>query len=648
VIDAAGVGAALWLSYLFVLFYLAIAVGGVTHRDLLLENPVKLPFLNVDLPLKSFFVLGPLLFLVVHAYVLLHLVLLAGKVGAFHTELHTQIAGDDAQARLRRQLPSNIFVQFLAGPREVRTGIVGFILRLIAWISLVLAPLALLTFFQLQSLPYHSPVITWWQRLAIVIDLVLLWRLWPSITRGETIWLTRNALYSGRVTGAAVASLLHFLFVFFVATFPGEWLYSSPPIRFIPKKWLEWTGMIEQSGSAALKSMRWVSPYDVLFAGEVDLNTRRIRSIVSNRLVVPHLDVIDHTKFDSEVKVMALPESIFLAGRHLENAVLANADLRKANFTDAHLQGAHLDGAQLQGALLDGAELQGVSLDGAQLQGASLNGAQLQGASLDNARLQGVSLIQAQLQGASLALTQLQGANLLSAKLDGAYLDHAQFQGAYLVEAQLWGAVLNGAEGEGAILDRAQLQGALLDGAQLQSASLRNVFVWRADPRSAATQNALVITPERGPKYSADECPPLPCNWPPKGYMVRGGSRLDPVQELKDDEQISEEWTRLEKASPFVDDYEKNLVNELIGIGCESNEAPYVIRKLAFLMRSIFDPWRLPLLSPHPAQLAAALLDEDHCFGARGLSEKDKTTLREIKNRVVHAAPTSENRQPVQ
>jgi hypothetical protein len=49
VIDATSVGARLWLSYLFVLFYLAIAVGSVTHRNLLFESPVKLPFLNVDL-----------------------------------------------------------------------------------------------------------------------------------------------------------------------------------------------------------------------------------------------------------------------------------------------------------------------------------------------------------------------------------------------------------------------------------------------------------------------------------------------------------------------------------------------------------------------------------------------------------------------
>lgn len=79
VVDAATVGAGLWLSYLFVLFYLLIAVGSITHRDLLLQSPIRLPFLSTDLPLLGFFVLGPLIFLIVHAYVLLHFAMLADK-----------------------------------------------------------------------------------------------------------------------------------------------------------------------------------------------------------------------------------------------------------------------------------------------------------------------------------------------------------------------------------------------------------------------------------------------------------------------------------------------------------------------------------------------------------------------------------------
>ena len=152
VVDAASVGAGLWFSYLFVLLYLLIAVGSVTHRDLFLESPVRLPFLNVDLPLLGFFVLGPAIFLVVHAYVLLHFVLLAGKVGDFDAELRAQIADEEVRRRLRRQLPNNIFVQFLAGPRGVRFGVMGFLLRQIAQISLVIGPIALLVFFEPEKI----------------------------------------------------------------------------------------------------------------------------------------------------------------------------------------------------------------------------------------------------------------------------------------------------------------------------------------------------------------------------------------------------------------------------------------------------------------------------------------------------------------
>ena len=59
-----------------------------------------MPFLNVDLPLKGFFVLGPALFLIVHAYVLLHFVhARPARSAAFDSALREQI--DDAEIRTR-------------------------------------------------------------------------------------------------------------------------------------------------------------------------------------------------------------------------------------------------------------------------------------------------------------------------------------------------------------------------------------------------------------------------------------------------------------------------------------------------------------------------------------------------------------------
>ena len=435
VVDAAGVGAGLWLSYLFLFFYLFIAVAAVTHRDFLFENPVKLPFLDVELPLLGFFVLGPLLFLVLHAYVLLHFAMLAGKVGVFHSELRAQIRDEDTRTRLRRQLPSNIFVQYLAGPDEVRTGVMGFMLRLIALITLVIFPIALLVFFQLQFLPYHNAPITWWLRIAVLLDILLLWTLWPSTARGQAAWISWHDFRRPRIIALLSASLVPLLLVFTIATFPGEWLVSNlPSLPLVPTRLPSLSGksdstQTDQTLKERRRKVEWTSLHDLLVAGDVDLIARKPTSLWSNRLVLPGIDVIDHATFDSEEKIKAARETISLRGRRLEGAVLIYSSLRKADLTAARLQGAVLLGADLREATLrcDSAwgeegfeeevcpQLQDANLTYARLQGADLTRAQLQGAILSGAELQGADLSWAHLQGANLHFADLQGASLREA-----------------------------------------------------------------------------------------------------------------------------------------------------------------------------------------------------------------------------------------
>lgn len=133
-----------------------------------MENPVKLPFLNVELPLLAFFILAPVLLLLTHVYTLVHLVLLARRVDQFNA-----IKGLP-EAWRRRRLPSNIFVQFLGAPEEDGYAF-GLLLGAILWVTLVLAPIALYLLLEIQFLPYHSWWITWTIRVALLVDLGLLW-----------------------------------------------------------------------------------------------------------------------------------------------------------------------------------------------------------------------------------------------------------------------------------------------------------------------------------------------------------------------------------------------------------------------------------------------------------------------------------------
>jgi uncharacterized protein YjbI with pentapeptide repeats len=475
VLEAASISSGLWLSYLFVLFYLGIAAAGVSHRDLLYENPVKLPFLNIDLPLIGFFLIAPCLLVVVHGYVLLHFVLLADKIGTFDAELTAQIDDKGLQTRLRRQLPINIFVQLLAGPPEVRCGIIGFLLRAIAQISLVIAPVCLLILILLQFLPYHSWPLTMWHRTITLIDLFLLWRFWPSIAQGSATRLSWKSFQRPAVAASSVLSCLITLFVFTVFTFPGEWLDANlPPLHFIPTKWpalgennewpvdrpLEksWKARILRYASDLADSIEPVSLHELLVNGDIDLVARKPRSLWSNRLVLPGLSVIDYAKVDTDAKIAALPETLSLRGRRLEGAVFIGAILKKVDFTAAHLQRAVFSDADLRGARFgcDAAKLaarysggtacvllQEAKLDRALLQGLVLDSAQLDHALLDNAQLQEASLRFTHLKGATLSFVQLQRAKLDNADLSGATLFFANLQCASLKQTNLNGAFLD-------------------------------------------------------------------------------------------------------------------------------------------------------------------------------------------------------------
>ena len=481
VVDAANVGAGLWVSYLFVLLYLLVAAGSVTHKDLLFESPVRLPFLGVDLPLTGFFVLGPVMFLIVHAYVLLHFGLLADKVAAFDQALREQIASIDLRTRLRRQLPSNIFVQFLAGPAEIRDGLMGLMLWLIALISLVIGPVCLLLFFALQFLPYHQPAITWWQRAAVGIDLVLMWLFWPKIALQRAVVIGDATLRPPLMARAqriltliamVALSAGSIVLLLIIATMPGEsldallWKRPSGPVAVL--------GTLRRS----------------LVDGDVNPLTGKSVSLWSNRLVLPDLNVPGQRNLDSETKIAEATQTASFRGRDMAGAVLIGAVLRKVDFTGTNLRGARLDRADMRDARFtcvrvlrtdhdaDAADaeqfcsdLQEARLDGAQLVGAVLDEAELQGAFLVGTNLRKASLDRARLSRADLDGADLRDASLKSAQFDRASLRRADLRGADLSEAHLEGAVLEAARAEGAVFDRAIMPGASLQGVSADGAS---------------------------------------------------------------------------------------------------------------------------------------------------------------------------------
>jgi uncharacterized protein YjbI with pentapeptide repeats len=507
----------------FVVFaaLLLATAGTVTHRQLLLESSIRLPLLSCELPQLAFFVAAPLLLLVFHLIILLRLHDLARKANACQRLLREQVEDRAVRARARRRLAAFSLPWALVGREERRRGVMQSSQRLVVWVASVMLPLTTLLALQLTFLPFHSQPVTWLHRVAVVVDLLLIWtfcrRISHSVTRapGRRASLpapteARGAwtIYSGRrcertsralalcrrawqqhLRAAAaklhmplltpgrglssLASLALALFSLFVAVSPSEPIYS-------------WTGKLAE----------------IAFAGSVDIGNGRSNTPpwLANRLILADQDLGAGVKFTPSSQAGPGGRAVIsLRGRDLVGAVLDRVDLRQADLSGAKLARASFVGARLDNALFactaagahpQCAQLQGADFDRAQMRGAVLQGASLQGASLQRAQLQGATLADAMLQGARLYRTHLAGASLKRADLTGALLDYAELQGATLegaairgatlVGTQLQGASLNSANLAASVLDYAQLQGVLLDPSDVHGASFFLSHVYRA------------------------------------------------------------------------------------------------------------------------------------------------------------------------
>ena len=151
----------------------------MTHRQLLLEDPVKLPALNVDLPLVGFSSLTPIVFVVFHSYVLIQVLLLARTAATYNGALDRIVKVSSDNTAMRQRLANTLFAQIFAGSPREREGWLGSLLTMMAWLTLAIAPVLVLLVFQFRFLPYHSDMITWTLRLLILLELMgvlVLWR----------------------------------------------------------------------------------------------------------------------------------------------------------------------------------------------------------------------------------------------------------------------------------------------------------------------------------------------------------------------------------------------------------------------------------------------------------------------------------------
>src|SRR5689334_14187773 len=138
--DSATRVSGIWLSFVAFSAYLAAAASMISHRQIFLEEPIKLPTINIDLPLVASAILLPLLFVIYHVFVLLQVVLLARTADAYNQAIAHAVPDPAESTQVRQRLANTLFAQLFAGSPREREGALGALLRAMAWITLAIAP----------------------------------------------------------------------------------------------------------------------------------------------------------------------------------------------------------------------------------------------------------------------------------------------------------------------------------------------------------------------------------------------------------------------------------------------------------------------------------------------------------------------------
>ncbi|MGJ0514883.1 MAG: pentapeptide repeat-containing protein [Methylomicrobium sp.] len=540
--------AALHVAFIAFAAYLGVIVWGTTHEDMLRISPVKLPILDVELPLTTFYSFVPWMVVLLHFNLLMQLELLSCKLWNLDRDLPDTSAGQ----QIRDRLFIFPFTHLIVGRSNV--WLIRWLLSLIVGITVIALPLFMLLAAQIRFLPFHDEAITWSQRLAVWCDAVMLVALWPLIAspqdRAGEWWQN----FAFKLFGYWPASLRYLstlgwngLVRAVQRRWPNRHLREIVP-RPIQQTGIEPKGMIVLMVSVPLMvllslvavipgSMTIQSYYntakDKLQNDRPEDDSEHFEDWLIRKAPEAWLSVAVHKqgtvsctslelaeKSDASIlQVILGPCSWFnlsFFSRNLDlrerrlvpkevslslltRATDPNKSVRDAAFKEfdgLNLQKRDLRFANLLGAVLPKADIRRVQLQGAVLLKAKLQGAigwdktQLQGAILGGTQLQSAMLIEADLQGADLRGADLQGADLSWASLQSADLRGAKLQGVDLRGAKLQGADLRGAKLQGATLRKANLQGADLVYAEMQGADLVLAELQGAELREAQLQGS--------------------------------------------------------------------------------------------------------------------------------------------------------------
>jgi hypothetical protein len=389
---------------------------------LLANDGLKLPIVDLNVPLIGFYVVIPLFVIAIHIHLLINLESHQDKLMKWQRSWNDSIPRENIHlllfnlSSLDKESPLKLWVNLASNIFYIYLGTLT--LAIIFW----------------RFADYQNGYISMWHLFWLLIDIYFVIKIKRIFAKNSPTNIEPNSKWYSKAMWLLIAlvmtiKIMAVCWIDFTEdnTFARQSKmldtnykkFVTAPLCFITS-WLhvDFLGCYDITDFVFWK----IIPYISIPIGENLLPPDSKRPALAMRAISkedPVLSDFNHRDV-----------SIELSGRSLRMAFLGSAVLPNVGLTNARLQGATLVLALLENSDLKWTGLQNANLESTHLEDADLHGSYLQNADLANASLIKTRLTNADLENAKLKGVKWAGANLFGAKLNKADLEKALSQGA--------------------------------------------------------------------------------------------------------------------------------------------------------------------------------------------------------------------------
>jgi len=194
-----------FIWFVTVSMYFAVLVGTTTHEQLFIGQSIKIPVVDVTLPIDAVYLVSP----IIYAVVLVSMLVQADGLGQILKFLEAELV---RLPRDRRRIEAMTTTDLAIVNLYLRTSdshVITFLTWSIFVISFFVIPLTIMLLFQLNFLPYKHPWLTYFHMSLVATTTVVAVYFWfrfsPALKlRGRGAWLGNILLVVLPATGAVL------------------------------------------------------------------------------------------------------------------------------------------------------------------------------------------------------------------------------------------------------------------------------------------------------------------------------------------------------------------------------------------------------------------------------------------------------------